>query len=199
MPITQHETNLIVTKITPIFNQVINEYDFRKYPAANYEQFKNSFAALNNENNNITDAMKWKWGHWGKQNYPQHQKNLITEIMELWPQYVDSVNNNTSEQTFQWWERHLNRKTTYITVAYITHLVHYQEPLPIIDQHNFRAMNSLLGCIRQPMHLKKKPSNWNDIIVLKCFMTSILNVLPERNFNELDRFLMMYGKNYAVR
>jgi hypothetical protein len=199
IPITQNETNQIVARITPIFNQVLNEYDFGKYPAADYDRFKTSFAGLTNLNNDIADAMTWKWGHWGKQNYPQHHKNLIVEIQSLWPQYVGAFNKNTSEQTFQWWRGRLNRQTTYITIAYITHLIHHQEPLPIIDQHNFRAMNSLLGCVRQPMRSKKKPSNWNDIIALKNFMSSIQAALPQRTFSELDRFLMMYGRNYAAR
>jgi hypothetical protein len=200
MPITKNETNQIVARIAPIFQQVLNEYDFRKYPAADYARFKASFTALANPNNDISDAMIWKWGHWGKPNYPQRHQDLITEIQGLWPQYVNSFKNNTSEQTFLWWRSHLNRQTTYITVAYITHLVHHQEPLPIIDQHNFRAMNSLLGCVRQPTRSKKKPSNWNDIIALKHFMTSIHAALPQqKTFSELDRFLMMYGRNYAAR
>lgn len=40
---------------------------------------------------------------------------------------------------------------------------------PIIDQHNFRGMNALLRKLRPAMRIKKKPSNWADIINLKDF------------------------------
>lgn len=199
MPISQNETNQIIERITPIFDQVLNEYDFGKYPAEAYTRFKDAFSSLTCTSNDISDAMIWKWGHWGKQNYPQDHRNLIAEVQGLWPQFLASGYTETSAQTFEWWRVHFNRQTTYITTAYITHLIHHDNPLPIIDQHNFRAMNSLLGCVRPPMRSKKKPSNWADIVTLSEFMTSIQAAIPHRSFSELDRFLMMYGRNYAAR
>lgn len=199
MPFTKNEINQILARIEPIFEQVLGTYDFNKYPASNYEQFKNTFSAFLNPNDEISNAMLWKWGHWGKENYPQSHRNLIAEIKILWPQYVIFSQEYTAKQTFQWWFSHLNRQTTYITVAYITHLVHHMDDLPIVDQHNFRAMNALLGCLRKPQRIKKKPSNWNDILELKSFMAAINHKLPQRSFSEIDRFLMMYGKNYVAR
>jgi hypothetical protein len=199
VPITPNEAALVVAQITPIFGQILAEYDFGKYPSADYIRFKVSFSALQNPNPDIADAMVWKWGHWGKPNYPRHHRDLIAEIQGLWPQFVGSGSGQTSSQTFQWWSDQLARPTTYITVAYISHLVHHNEPLPIIDQHNFRAMNSLLSGIRQNHQMKKKPSSWTDIVELKQFMASIQVGLPQRNFDEIDRFLMMYGKNHAAR
>lgn len=191
--------NSIAIKITPIFDKVLNEYDFGKYPSEPYTKFKDSFDALDCSKNDISDAMIWKWGHWGKPNFPQHHKNLIREIQILWPKYIASSVNNTSQQTFNWWSFQLNRQTAYITTAFITHLVHHQEPLPIIDQHNFRAMNSFLIDEGVIYTSKKKPSNWEDIVALKDFMTLIQVALPSKSFSELDRFLMMYGRNYATR
>lgn len=198
MPVTEVEATQIVVRIGPVFQQILNEYDFRKYPAAEYARFKASFSRLNSPNRDIEDAMIWKWGHWAKPGYPQRQRDLVAEIRNLWTRFVASEFSDTSDRTFRWWRARLNRPTTYITVAYITHLVHHNEPLPIIDQHNFRAMNSLMGCLR-PLMTQKKPSNWNDIIMLRTFMSSILAVMPGRTFDELDRFLMMYGRNHAAR
>lgn len=199
MPINQNEANEIANRIEPIFDQVLDEYDFRKYPANDYQRFKTSFSALNNPNPDIADALIWKWGHWGKANFPQHHRDLIEEIQGLWPQFITNGNGNTSVQTFEWWSTQLANRTRYITVAYITHLVHHNEPLPIIDQHNFRAMNSLIGCLRPERRAKKKPSNWNDIATLKSFAQLVRNSIPNRSFGELDRFLMMYGRNYVAR
>jgi hypothetical protein len=199
MPITSIETILIAQRITPILQDILNEYDYEKYPASDYARFKASFSALNSSNSEIEDAMIWKWGHWGKPNYPQRHRDLIVEIQGLWPAFIASDSIGESDQTFLWWRNSLNRQTTYITVAYITHLVHHNEPLPIIDQHNFRAMNSLTGFVRQGDKQKKRPSNWSDIASLKSFMTSLTAAIPGLGFGDLDRFLMMYGRNHAVR
>lgn len=199
MPISQAEANQIATRIDPIFQHVLNEYDLGKYPAENYANFKIIFSNLNPTDIQIREAMIWKWGHWGKSDFPQHHKNLIAEIQSLWLAFSESSCSSTSRQTYEWWREQLNRKTRYITVAYITHLVHHSEPLPIIDQHNFRAMNALIGCLHPSTRPKKKPSNWNDIISLKSFMEKLQAALHNRSFSELDRFLMMYGRNHVAR
>ncbi|WP_289133069.1 hypothetical protein [uncultured Spongiibacter sp.] len=199
MPINQNEANEIANRIEPIFDQVLDEYDFRKYPANDYQRFRTSFSALNNLNPDIEDALIWKWGHWGKANFPQHHRDLTEEIQGLWPQFITNCNGNISVKTFEWWSAQLANRTRYITVAYITHLVHHNEPLPIIDQHNFRAMNALIACLRPERRAKKKPSNWNDIATLKSFVQLVRNSIPNRSFGELDRFLMMYGRNYVDR
>lgn len=196
---TEAELNRITAKIQPIFDSVLNEYDFQKYPAREYTHFKSRFSSLSTSDSDIERALIWKWGHWGKQNYPQKQRNLIAEIQTLWPKFVASSSKDTSVSTFQWWQTQLNRRSRYITVAYITHLIHHNEPLPIIDQHNFRAMNSLIGLIDKSAAFKKKPSNWTDISSLKLFMATLHTAMPNRDFSELDRFLMMYGRNYASR
>jgi len=98
----------------------------------------------------------------------------------------------TPEATFQWWDKRLGR-LRYITSAYLTHLIH---PLhvPIIDQHNFRAMNHL----RQASSAKNKPSNWSDIVQLKLFLkeASERYQRPETDF---DKYLMMYGRALKPR
>ncbi len=199
MTVTPMEANQIAESITPIFQQVLDEYDFRKYPAAVYSRLKIAFSSLTAPHADIKDALVWKWGHWGKSNYPQHHRDLIAEVQDLWPSFVKSGFSNTSVRTFEWWNSHIDRKTAYITVAFITHLVHHDEPLPIVDQHNFRAMNSLIGCLRHEVEPKKRPSSWSDIEMLRSFMTQMTGAMPDRSFSELDRFLMMYGRNYVKR
>jgi hypothetical protein len=195
VPITQAEANQITIPIVSIFHQVLEDYDFRKYPAYYYAHFKTVFAALNPSNADIEAAMIWKWGHWGKVDFPGRHKELIRELQQLWPQFMASGSTNTPLRTFEWWKDRLNRQTTYITVAYITHLIHHAEPLPIIDQHNFRAMNALIRLVRPGGKPKKKPSNWADIQSLKSFMMVLVAAIPNLSFSDLDRFLMMYGRN----
>lgn len=141
----------------------------------------------------------WKWGHWGKSNFPQHHKDLIAIIENSWPKFINSLTEHTSKNTFHWWKSELQTRSRYITVAYITHLVHYNEPFPIIDQHNFRAMNALITRVRPNHKSKKKPSDWDDIVALKSFMELLGNTFPKYSFSEIDHFLMMYGRNHAAR
>ncbi|WP_034098565.1 hypothetical protein [Pseudomonas rhodesiae] len=196
---TPSEATLIAARIAPVFDAVLNEYDFLKYPAAHYQAFKTSYSARTAQNPQIADSLLWKWGHWGKPNYPQRHRNLIAEVEGLWPRFIGSGCAQAPDQTFQWWQAQFKRQTTYITSAYITHLVHHSAPLPIIDQHNFRAMNALFETVRPSQKRKKRPSSWNDIQVLKDFMSQVLVAMPQRSFSELDRFLMMYGRNHVPR
>lgn len=204
MVVTQQDKAEQISKIiSPILKRVLAEYDFGKYPADPYNGFQLSFSSLNPTDSDIAGALVWKWGYWGKPNFPQHQKDLIEEIQNCWQDYCLAVQQNQaankSVNTFRWWKDRLKRNTRYITVAYITHLIHHKEPLPIIDQHNFRAMNHLIQSIRPEYVFKKKPSNWQDIQDLKRFMQAVCAVVPGLSFSELDKFLMMFGRNHVQR
>ncbi|NBC02368.1 MAG: hypothetical protein GVY20_01545, partial [Bacteroidetes bacterium] len=59
MPITTDDRTSIIERITPIFDEVIGEYDFKKYPADDYQHFKNTFSFLPAQNNEIENAMIW--------------------------------------------------------------------------------------------------------------------------------------------
>jgi hypothetical protein len=200
MNLSESETLKIVNFIHPIFEDCLKNYDFNKYPATAYDSFKESFSTLTLRNNAIWNALVWKWGHWNKNgNFPKHHKQLIQMVESNWPNFAKSQAALNARDTFEWWSIELSSKTRYITVAFITHLVHHDDPLPIIDQHNYRAMNSLTKRVRPDRIFKKKPSNWNDIEQLTEFMIGLKTHMPDRNFGEIDRFLMMYGRNLAER
>lgn len=131
--------------------------------------------------------------------FPATSSLLISEIQALWDDFAESDAKRQPYDTFAWWQGSLGRPTTYITAAFITHLVHHKRPLPIIDQHNYRAMNALIASVRPGYSHKKKPSTWNDIESLKSFMSALCERLPEIGFGDLDRFLMMYGRNHVAR
>ncbi len=195
--ITQQEAERIVGIIVPVFADVANEYDFGKYPATPYANFQTTFAGFNPSVKDFESSLKWKWGHWGKQNFPQKQRLLIDEIRDSWEPFLISGKKTSPMGTFDWWTARLDR--AYITVAYMTHLIHHRESLPIIDQHNFRAMNNLIRNVRPGFIFKKKPSNWQDLQNLKAFMEGISQIMPGITFSELDKFLMMYGRTHVPR
>jgi len=203
--ITSVQAQQIAQIVSPIYTAFLAQYDFDTYPAANYHRYKTIYSSLQIPNTEIYNSLVWKWGHVGKDNFPSAHQRLIRRVEELWPEYVKARRKSprrsfSAEETFQWWAYTLPLKTTrYITVAYITHLIHHAENIPIIDQHNFRAMNTLIRRVRSDHVAKSKPSRFDDIIMLKEFMFAILGYLPNTTFGELDRFLMMFGKSAKPR
>ena len=190
--INQTDYKNIIDRINEDFLLYYNKYDFSKYSKGDYEIFQNDFSSLKSENKSIEKALKWKWGHAGKSNFPSAQKALIKEVESNWKDF--SLKKLTNPQdTFDYWKNIFNRNTTYITTVYITHLVHYSE-IPIIDQHNYRAMNYFIKLINSDYNTKKKPSNWNDLMNFKQFIDEVslgTNIDKEK----IDKYLMMYGKS----
>jgi len=190
--INQTDYKYIVHRIKKDFSLYYNKYDFSKYSKDDYEIFKNDFSSLNIENKSIEKALKWKWGHARKNNFPSAQKNLIKEVESHWKDFALKKFTNP-KNTFEYWKNIFNRNTTYITTVYLTHLVHYSE-IPIIDQHNYRAMNYFIKLIDNNYIAKKKPSNWNDLMNFKKFIDEI-SVQTGIDKEKIDKYLMMYGKN----
>ncbi|MDP2077159.1 MAG: hypothetical protein Q8J85_03870 [Sulfuricurvum sp.] len=193
MQIDNAQYELIINFINENFFPYYNMYDFSKYSLDDYKAFQNNFSSLGSENTSIEEALKWKWGHAGKNNYPSKQQSLVKDIESNWKQFASQKFINPKD-TFDYWQNIFNRNTTYITTVYITHLVHYDE-IPIIDQHNYRAMNHFIRCfVDSNYQFKKKPSNWDDIIQFKKFINYISSAM-DIDKEKLDKFLMMYGKS----
>jgi hypothetical protein len=202
LPITDTEAIQIAKSISSIYRHHLANYSFDKYPAPDYLRYKSAYSALQIPNTEIKASLIWKWGHFGKNNFPAKQQLLIKRVEALWPKYITEssrgrVSPSSSADTFRWWRDKLPL-TSYITAAFITHLVHHAERVPIIDQHNFRAMNFLICNIQQRPFNDRPPRTFIDIMSLKAFMTAILKHLSKTNFGELDRFLMMYGKSIKL-
>ena len=63
------------------------------------------------------------------------------------------------------------KKTRFITLAFLLHLL-FPRHVPIIDQHNFRAVNGLMSDIRAdwpPPRKTQKPSQYSDIECIADF------------------------------
>lgn len=194
--INKFETNNIVAFIEENLENILSKFDYTKYPQKRYNQFLISFSSFDIKNQDIEDALKWKWGHCNKTNFPGAHRKLIQKTQEAWPEFLTSNEKTNPRETFYWWKNRFSGKA-YITSAFITHLIHHQKPIPIIDQHNFRGMNNLILQERHEFVFKKKPSNWEDVAKLTEFMKTISKHMRGISFSDLDKFLMMYGKNYA--
>lgn len=179
------------------FDFFVNQYDENKYPPTIYNKAKKSFSSLAADSETIKSALEWKWGHVEKPNYPGTHKLLIKEIINEWQNFIMSNHEKKSaDKNFEWWKKKLGGKSSsrYITIAFITHLIHNEE-IPIIDQHNYRALNFFTNNLSLSSSFKKRPSNWNDITKLKEFTDTILPHLNNTNPQDFDKFLMMFGKS----
>lgn len=195
-PLSEVELKDIAGRIGCVFDDVLCRYDGAKYPERPYQQMVASFAQRSPQNSEIESAMKWKWGHWGKANFPEHHKRLIALITNTWPKYTET-DCLSPRDTFSFWLKELKKPHRYILVAFLTHLVHATE-VPIIDQHNYRAMLFLLRATNRTPDVKKKPSNWRDIEDLGAFLSSLSHHMGKSK-RELDKFLMMYGRYRVPR
>ena len=179
------------------FNLFLSQYDLGKYPSEIYETVKNKFSSLKVEEEAIRNALEWKWGHIGKSNYPVSHKELIKDISKAWIKFILSKHDKSSaKKNFDWWKNNIDnpQSTRFITIAFVIHLIHHEE-IPIIDQHNYRALNFFSNNLKLSEKFKKKPSKWEDIMMLKQFTDEILPNLSNKNPEDFDKFLMMFGKS----
>lgn len=188
-------TNSQLQEISKIFDYYLNQYDLNKYPMEIYKEAQRSFSIKNSSNTEIENALNWKYGNIGKSNFPKSHKLIIIEVEKFWTYFADSKAKDSPKETFDWWKQRLSKGkySRFITIAFITHLVHYSENIPIIDQHNFRAMNYFNNNSSMSPDFKKNPSNWGDIESLKYFVSELSRGL-KRDVVEIDKFLMMFGK-----
>jgi hypothetical protein len=195
------EMEKIAAKISPVFDHWVSQYDEQKYPPLEYERFKTVFGSNFCDTTIIQDALEWKWGHSkkvkNKKGYPRTHTELIAEIRIAWADFEEDGARGAPETTFQFWKNKLNRPTSYVTTAFITHLVH-SRVVPIIDQHNFRSVNHFMTFVRTDSKTKERPSNWCDVLLVKSFSDQLAASL-EKNSDQIDRYLMMFGRDLKQR
>lgn len=179
------------------FDFFVEQYNEKKYPPNIYETVRKNFSNFTADAETIKLALELKWGHINKNNYPKTHKQLITEIINEWDNFIESnADKKSPVENYDWWCTKFGKRksTRFITIAFIIHLVHNEE-IPIIDQHNYRALNFFTNNLSLPSSFKKRPTNWTDIIKLKEFTDTILPHLNNKNPQDFDKYLMMYGKS----
>lgn len=154
--LTRHEVALIVRKIGPFFDETADRFDEVKYPLDVYERVLNAFARPSNVSpGTLRDALLWKYGHLSKEGrIPGAHKKLIGEIQRAWPRLARTLPQVPGE-AFAALNAACGGRTRFITVAFLIHLT-FQQSIPIIDQHNYRAVNSLIRDVRPAWRSKTK-------------------------------------------
>ena len=202
--LTDEEAARVVDLIRPCFSRYVSEYDERKYPHGIYKYLLRTFKAPEKvSDDDIRTALLWKLGHLAKRRIPAHHEALIACLQERWPGFSSATLGPPAE-VFDRLAAAVEVATRYITVSFLLHLLRPAE-VPIIDQHNFRAMNYYFRMVRPVWRRKSKPSTYGDLETLASFLSAIRGrwkriepcTVPSQVC--LDRFLMMYGRALKSR
>jgi hypothetical protein len=125
-------------------------------------------------------------------------------LQHKWPEVISGIDEPAQDVVFERISAVVGGSSRYITKTFLLHLLRPNK-IPIIDQHNFRAMNHFLKTVHPGWRSKSKPSTYTDLATFSDFDRAILSrwkaldpvgVPSERN---LDRFLMMFGKGLKQR
>ena len=200
---TGAETGEIVRRMEPELTRFAEQYDELKYPPGELARLRRVFANPGHVTEaDIVAALVWKYGNTGKTNYPRRQRALATRISELWQGNAIEPG-KPARAAFDTW-RSLLGPTSFITVCFLLHLAN-PDDLPILDQHNFRSVNTHLAYVRPGIVAKARPSRFEDLLLVRNF-----GVAVRRDWNRhsasaaptaetLDRYLMMHGRSLKVR
>jgi hypothetical protein len=198
--LTARESSAIVAKIRPIFVDTAARYDAKKYSPDVYKKVRTAFLAPTLVSAEVLrNALRWKYGHRDKSRIPGAHKRLISEIQLKWSRVAHDLP-QSPDLAFAFLNARLGGPTRFITVAFLVHLI-FQERIPIIDQHNFRAVNALIRHVRPTWRVKENPSRYSDVLVVADFMASVIAAWRDEDLataprsSELDRFLMVCGQD----
>lgn len=137
----------IAKAIRPRFAEYASQYDTKKYWPDVYQRVRREFIQPRTvPPGTLRDALLWKYGHLGKPAIPLAHERLISPLQRGWPAVIATLP-NAPEDAFVALDRDLGGKRRFITVAFLLHLL-YPGKVPIIDQHNIRAVNALVAGVR---------------------------------------------------
>lgn len=196
------EARRIARAIRPSLHEYAARYERRKYWPSVYNSVLRQFGRGDRvPKDAIRDALMWKWGHLGKPTIPSAHRALIIDIQNAWSEAVADLPLAPSD-AFAVLNQRFGPKR-FVTIAFLLHLVRPAD-VPIVDQHNFRAVNWFMREVRPGWRMKGMPTRYRDLETVSTFMASVLIAwrqcmpvsVPTRR--RLDRFLMMYGKALKV-
>jgi hypothetical protein len=199
LSLTRVELDRIVATLAERHSRDAAGYDHRRYPADAYDLLVRAFSApADTSGGDIERALKWKYGHWRKLNYPHHHRQMAARIAGRWSDCPAGPVRQPKE-IFDFWMEALQGQYTqpYITVTFLLHLLRPAD-FPIMDQHTFRSMNHLMRSVRPGWVGKQRPLTYDDLITYTEFFNelhahwSMGGHAPSRS--NMDKSLMVYGQ-----
>lgn len=197
MNLTADQISRVVRAISTELKLYVSEYDEQRYPPEELSRLRKKFARPGDVvATDIEAALIWKYGHSGKDNYPERQRRLAARISDAWPSCLISPGCDPSI-ALQAWHTHVGR-TSFVTFCFLLHLAN-PTTFPILDQHNLRSVNHHLGLMGSLA--KAAPRTLADLDLVRRFGERVLERwspvtgTPAPTPDELDRYLMMHGRS----
>lgn len=193
------EAREIARAIRPRFAYYADQYDTKKYWPEVYKTVLREFrhpARVGQKS--LREAILWKYGHLGKPAIPATHERLIAQLERNWRAIAAELPKQPAD-AFAVLDQKFGAGKRFVTVAFLLHLLHPRK-VPIIDQHNFRAVSELMASVRPGWQRNKHPASYDDLKLVADFMASVLRAMHDHargaafSARELDKFLMMYGK-----
>lgn len=202
-PLSEGVLRLAARAMASDFGYYLARYDEAKYPPQILERLRLLFSRPDwFRPEDVELALRWKFGHLGKEDYPSTQRALARKIAGLWPEHRIRADESPQEVMVRW--REFVGSTSFITICFLLHLVAPDE-WPILDQHNFRAVQRLLADRRRTLAAKARPSTADDLVLVRDFVAGVrhvwvrVNRRPAPSAAAVDRYLMMFGKALKAR
>lgn len=199
LALTSVELNQITSRLAHNLLLLIRVYDASKYPTSAYQLLLEAFRdPTATSDGDVERALRWKYGHWRKINYPIAQRHLAERIALEWRQFSRRVPPD-ADAIYRHWMKALKGKafTPYITVTFLIHLL-LPDQVPILDQHTFRAMNWLVKGVRPEWRERKLPRDLADLTTYTEFFNSLHSAWQSRGDaptrGDLDKGLMVFGQ-----
>jgi hypothetical protein len=200
--LTSREAEIIAALISRDLEEYVALYETGKYSPYVYKDIRRAFSAPRSVGcADIKSAILWKYGHLGKPRYPKHHALIIKDVQKLWPRFLETTATAAPEAMAEFWRRELDRPRAFVTIAFLVHLLH-QRTLPIIDQHNYRAVNYYMTKVRPSWVSKRMPRQMTDLLLVAGFIKSVRSVWPSPrrpSARSLDKYLMMFGKHLRLK
>ena len=201
--LTLEEAVEVARAIAKDFHHYLRKYEEKKYPLTELAELRTAFSSLVLVTEAIIRrALIWKYGNWGKTRIPEAHERIAKKIAAVWRELPPGGNEVMAINLARW--AHKVSQTSFITGCFLFHLSDHANA-PILDQHNYRAVNYYFKQVRPGWRGKAKPSKVEDLILVKDFMEAVLKnwsdhiSCPRPSPDKLDRFLMMFGKSLKVK
>ena len=198
------ELNQIIDRLAPDLRSLVEDYDDAKYPAHAYQLLVEAFGDhAKTTDADIERALRWKFGHWRKIDYPAAHRHLAERIAREWKRF-SREGMQDPESIYRHWVMVLKREafTPHITITFLLHLL-LPDQFPIMDQHTFRAMNWFLKDARPKWPERKAPTDFSDLMMYKEFFDSLHTAWQSRDDaptrSDLDKALMVFGQGLKLR
>jgi hypothetical protein len=196
--LSSNEARRIASAIRPRLWEYADRYDEKKYWPHIYTLIRREFRdSADVSRGAIRKALLWKWGHLGKRRIPAAHTALIADIQGGWSKVAATLPSSHSG-AFDVLDSSFG-PNRFVTVAFMLHLLRPRS-VPIVDQHNFRAVNDLIRQVRPEWRPRAAPCRYRDLETVTMFMETVLKAWRQSmpvsapSSRTFDKFLMMYGK-----